>query len=137
MATPKNYHVGIKALIVQNGKVLALKDARRYRGFDFPGGKIDKGETLERALKRELREELGLKDYEMGKLIRVYERLDYENKDYNLMIICFRVDAPPFQIKLSHEHTSYKWLSQQDVNSLKDTDFRNKDIKKALEKALK
>lgn len=60
MASIKNFHIGIKAVIVQNNKALLLKDPR-FNGYDLPGGRIDKDEDIEEALKRELFEELGLK----------------------------------------------------------------------------
>ena len=65
MPKQKKYHIGIKALIVKNGKALVLKDEGRYPGFDLPGGKIDENESFEQALKRELREEIGLNKFKI------------------------------------------------------------------------
>lgn len=136
MPTPKNFHIGIKALIVKSGKVLALKDASRYRGFDLPGGKIDEGETFHQALKRELFEELGVNTFKIGPLVHVYERTDYEKQNASLMLICFKVEATISEITLSHEHTGFEWISKKDLVKMDDKLFRNGEIKKALVKVL-
>lgn len=52
---------GVKALIVNQGKILMVKE--RIEGriiYDFPGGGVDYGEDLKKALKREVSEEIGL-----------------------------------------------------------------------------
>lgn len=54
-------HVGVYGIYINDGKVLLIKKSRGpYKGmYDLPGGKIEKGETLEMALKREFIEETG------------------------------------------------------------------------------
>lgn len=133
MVIPQNYHIGIKGLIVNNKKALVLLDPR-FNGFDLPGGKIDEGEDIDQALKRELYEELGLEDFTKGELVHVYERTDYKKKGINLMLICFMVKAKISDIRLSDEHSEFKWISKKDLN---DGKFRNEGIKVALAKVLK
>ncbi len=54
-------HVGVYGIYIKNLKVLLIKKSRGpYEGmFDLPGGKIEKNETLEQALRREFIEEVG------------------------------------------------------------------------------
>lgn len=137
MGTAKNFHIGIKAIIVQARKVLVVFDPR-FHGYDLPGGKIDIGEGIEEALKRELNEELGLKKFEMGELLHVFERTDYKEKDISLMLIFYKVKTKVSKIKLDTEHTGYKWISKKDfIEIVKNGKIRNDGIKIALEKVLK
>lgn len=138
MVIPKKFHIGVKAIIVKRGKALVLKDTNRYVGYDLPGGKIDQGESIGEALKRELKEELGLRNYKIVKLIGVYERTDYKKRNTSLMLIFFEVKAKIQKIKLSFEHTDYKWISAKELSEqIKSKGFRNKGIIDALAKVLK
>lgn len=131
---PKNFHIGIKAVIVKNKKALVVFDPR-FHGYDLPGGKIDEGEEIEKALKRELNEELGLKKFELGDLLCVFERTDYKKKGTSLMLIFYRVKAKISKIKLDKEHTGYKWITKNDFRKIiRNGEIRNDGIKVALSK---
>lgn len=138
MVSEKNFHIGVKAVIVNNNKALVLKDVKRYWGYDLPGGRINENESWEEALKRELNEELGLKVFKIGKLLHVFERLDYGKKEASLMLIFFKVKAEIKEIKLSNEHSDFKWVAKKEIEELiKNGKLRNDGIKIALEKVLK
>lgn len=77
----------VAAVIRQNGKIFATQ--RGYGewkdGWEFPGGKIETGETPEAALKREIQEELDTE-------ILVKERIDtieYDYPNFHLSMDCF------------------------------------------------
>ena len=135
----KNFHVGIKALIINNNKVLILQENKKSTtAFSLPGGRIDEGEGIDHALKRELREELGIKSYKKGKLLHVFERLDYGKKEASLMIIVYAVEANASSIKLSHEHLSYRWVGRKDLSQFNiEGETLNPEIIMVLEKVLK
>ncbi|MFN8515527.1 MAG: NUDIX domain-containing protein [Chloroflexia bacterium] len=72
MAEPRVFHVGIKGLIVNNGKVLLLKRENRWSGIFWikPGGRMEGGEEDEETLRRELREEVSsIGRIEVGELL--------------------------------------------------------------------
>lgn len=131
MASIKNFHIGIKAVIVNGNKALVVKDTKRFKGYDLPGGKIDDGEGIEQALKRELYEELGLKKFSAGEILFAFERSDYNKKGASIMLLFYKVEAKITKIKLSNEHTDFLWISKKDLSRIK---FRNSGVKTALEK---
>lgn len=130
----KKFYIGIKAAIVNNKKALVLRKTRSgINVYDLPGGRIDKGELIQDALKRELKEEIGLKIFSNPKLINVFERQDYKKNGTYLMLVVYKIETKAFKIKLSNEHTNYEWISKKELNKIsKNTKQINKGIVNAL-----
>ena len=76
-------------------------------GWEFPGGKVEFGETPENALKREISEETGLD-------VRVYDTAYigtyFPDEFRQLVIISYFCTSPTDSIILSNEHIDYKWV---------------------------
>lgn len=98
----------VAAIIEKENKILITKrNLKKSQGglWEFPGGKIEEGETKQEALKREIKEELDLD-------IEVYEQVTekvhhYPDKDINL--ISFKCKIISGELKLI-EHEEYKWV---------------------------
>ncbi len=110
----KNVKV-VAAIIVNNDKIFATQ--RGYGEFkdwwEFPGGKIEKGETPEQALIREIQEELETK-------INVKEKIDtveYDYPNFHLSMDCFICNIIEGKLILK-EHESAKWLSNKELDSV-------------------
>ena len=77
----------VAAIIIDNDKVFATQ--RGYGefkdGWEFPGGKIDEGETAEEALVREIKEEL---DTEI-EVINLLDTVEYDYPNFHLSMDCF------------------------------------------------
>ena len=107
----------VGAAIIENGKLLAAKrtEGRSGGGFwDFPGGKIDSGETPEEALKRELFEEFGANATIFEKIDEPFEK-EYENGVVVLEILYARLDS---EITKTIEHEELRWVSEQEALEL-------------------
>ena len=105
----------VAAIIRNNNKIFATQ--RGYGefkdGWEFPGGKVEVGETPECALIREIQEELDTK-------ISVGEKLDcveYDYPTFHLSMECFWAEIISGDLVLK-EHEAAKWLSKDELDSV-------------------
>lgn len=104
-----------KVLVVQRGEA-----TDHPFKWEFPGGKLKKGETEEECIIREINEELSIDIVICGRVPEVMH--DYGNKQIKLIpFICDTLDELPF---LS-EHIAYKWIEPKELRSI---DFSEADI---------
>ncbi|MCR5742287.1 MAG: (deoxy)nucleoside triphosphate pyrophosphohydrolase [Lachnospiraceae bacterium] len=82
-------------------------------GWEFPGGKIELGETPEQALKREIMEELDTK-IEVGEMIHTIE---YDYPTFHLSMDCFLCEVTEGHLELK-EHEAAKWLNKNQLDSV-------------------
>lgn len=92
--------------------------------WEFPGGKTELGETLQDALKREIREELDA-EIEVGHLLRT---INYDYPSFHLTMHCFKCRLIERDFTLL-EHEAAKWLKPEELESVKwlpaDEEFIN------------
>ena len=106
----------VAAIIRKGDKIFATQ--RGYGDFkdwwEFPGGKMEAGETPEEALKREIREELSTE-------ISVDEFLctvEYDYPAFHLTMHCYLCSLLTEALHLN-EHEAAKWLTKEELNSVK------------------
>ncbi len=106
----------VAAVIRDDEKIFAT--ARGYGEFkgwwEFPGGKIEKGETPQQALAREISEELTA-EIKVGDLIKT---LEYDYPKFHLSMDCFWAEVISGELVL-REAESAKWLSRDELDSVK------------------
>ena len=82
--------------------------------WEFPGGKIEFGESHEVALKREIREELGI-NISIEKFICT---TDYDYSSFHLTMHCYLCNIVSGEIEL-REHIAIRWLNPYELNDVK------------------
>lgn len=106
----------IKA-INKNGETVIFATQRGYGdfkdGWEFPGGKIEAGETPEQALKREIMEELDTMISVGAKL----DTIEYDYPDFHLSMDCFWCEVVSGDLILK-EHEAAKWLTREEMDSV-------------------
>lgn len=115
----------VAAIIYFKNKILCVQRAENKlsyisKKFEFPGGKIESGETKEIALKRELIEELSI----TPKISKSYLTVIHSYPDFELTMHSFICNAQSKELKLN-EHISYVWLA---INDLEKLDWAEADI---------
>jgi len=105
----------VAAIIVDNGKIFATQ--RGYGdfkgGWEFPGGKIEVGETSQEALIREIKEELEV-EIKVGDLI---DTVEYDYPAFHLSMDCFFAEIVSGKLFL-REHEAAKWLTKDELDSV-------------------
>ena len=105
----------VAAVIKDGDKIFATE--RGYGdfkgGWEFPGGKIEAGETPQEALKRENKEELDV-DIEVHDLI---DTVEYDYPEFHLSMDCFWCEIINGELVLK-EHQAARWLIKETINDV-------------------
>lgn len=109
-------HIEVVAGIIKDGdKIFATQ--RGYGefkdGWEFPGGKMEPGETPQQALVRELKEELAV-DVKVGEFLCT---VDYDYPTFHLTMHCFYCSVIGGELTLL-EHEASKWLKMTELHSV-------------------
>ena len=105
----------VAAIIIENDKVFAtqLGYGEFKDGWEFPGGKIEPGETPEEAIVREIKEEL---DTEV-EVIELLDTVEYDYPNFHLSMGCFICKIKSGDLVLK-EHEAAKWLTKDTLGSV-------------------
>lgn len=140
MANEDSFHLGIKALIKnKQGKVLVLKAnvkdfAKKVpEHWDLPGGRVQKGDDVEKTLRREVEEEIGVKDIEVGELLDAsVSKMRISSLDVGLILftyLCTINDNHKIELT-DQEHIDFIWCNPKKAAELLKTKFSDSLIEK-------
>ena len=106
----------IKA-VNESGETIIFATQRGYGdfkgGWEFPGGKIEVGETPQEALKREIMEELDT-EISVGELI---DTIEYDYPEFHLSMDCFWCEIVKGDLVLK-EHEDARWLTKKQLDDV-------------------
>lgn len=108
----------VAAIIIENDEILCVqRGENKYpyisKKYEFPGGKIEEGETKEDALKREIHEELKMEIYDLKEFITI----SHQYPDFKLIMHSYVCKSKEKIVTLS-EHIDYCWLRRENLNEL-------------------
>lgn len=105
----------VAAVIRSNDRIFATQ--RGYGefkdGWEFPGGKMEAGETSQQALVREIKEELDT-EIKVGELI---DTVEYDYPAFHLSMDCFWAEIVSGNLILK-EHEAARWLTRDELDSV-------------------
>lgn len=128
MPPPKKHHQVVAAVIVDDGEVLCMQRGQTKfpytsNKWEFPGGKIEAGETPEEALRREIREEMAM-DVRVGRHLVTVE---HEYPDFCITMAAYLCESfcnaaestkERRRAFTMNEHHAFRWLRPADLSSL-------------------
>ena len=110
-------HIEVVAAIILDGNCVfaTQRGYGKWRGWwEFPGGKIQTGESREEALVREIKEELDASIV----IDRFYTTINYDYPDFHLTMHCYLCRIPDGHYTLN-EHADACWLTADTINTVK------------------
>ena len=118
----ENLWDGVKGIVRKNDNILVL--VKPNGTLDLPGGRVENGETIKSALRREINEETGLK-------VEIHDPIEewsfYKTPDQLIKGITLECDYLDGNVKLCEEHKRYFWVAIDNIKRLNFTRnfFRN------------
>ncbi|WP_296883537.1 NUDIX domain-containing protein [uncultured Methanobrevibacter sp.] len=126
----KAYGLTVRGIIKNNNELLVLKRHPKSRTdpemWELPGGKVESGEFFTDALVREIKEETNL-DVSVGDFCEAIQN-DYSHKrTVQIMMYLENIEG---EVKISDEHTDWKWATLEEIKTLNISTSLKKLLKK-------
>ena len=117
-----NLQIGVKVILRNSsGELLFIKRAQRLENtadalWDIPGGRIEPHESLDEALRREIKEELGIELHGTPQLLNAQD-IFVSSKDLHVVRLTYLLDSDIdiAVVQLSNEHQDVTWLLREEA----------------------
>lgn len=86
------FHIRVTGILIEENKILLVKQKLKNRNWSLPGGRLENGETLEQGILREMYEETGLKT-RIVKLLYVCDKPDVEPSLVHITFLLEKIDG--------------------------------------------
>jgi 8-oxo-dGTP diphosphatase len=124
----KSFLVGLKALVVEENRLLVLKNTvgvfNKKSQWELPGGILEINEKIKEGLFREVEEETGLR-VSVGDIFTIWDHWkegfklkDGRILDIRIIEIAFFCQKIGGELKLSDEHSQFKWATKEELKKL-------------------
>lgn len=111
------YQKSIGAIVIDPSNKILLLFQKKGRFWEFPKGKVEIGETELDTLRRELFEEVGVKNFKIIPYFkhRVFYQFLLSSKILIKKVVVYYLVKTGEKIKLSTEHLSFKWCTKEQI----------------------
>jgi len=140
ISSDRIFEIGVKVLLYSSpGKYLFLKRTKPYvnnsiRKWDIPGGRILPGEELFKGLKREVKEETGLRIKKIDRILAAQDILRVPTK--HTVRITYIAQCLGDKVVIDkNEHCAYQWLTLNQIIKLRTDIYLNPVIKELQKKS--
>jgi 8-oxo-dGTP diphosphatase len=130
--------VGVGAVIVRDGKAVIVRRAHEPRKgeWSLPGGRVDLGESLVDATRREMREETGL-DVAVGEMIEVFDRIHRHDGRvrYHFVIVDFLCAVVGGELCAGDDAEAVAWVSSDEAEAYGVNEHALRVLRRGLARA--
>ncbi len=133
----RDFAVAVKAVIIKENKALVLCRSKgemegsfmnSYQKWDLPGGGLHFFEKAEEGLHREIKEETNLL-VSVGQPLSLFDVIKHHIHLCIFTYVCYWKQG---EIKLSHEHESYLWMTEEEMEKSELPRWMKRDIRDAF-----
>jgi 8-oxo-dGTP diphosphatase len=128
-------NIVVVGLIVRDGKIFIAKRAASKAAFpdqfELVGGHLDPGEDLAHALRREIKEEIGV-DIHVGELIDAFTYTSEDTFKVELIYLCELLDPTMEPVLQPADHSEALWISGDELAKFEKDDEETAALRKAF-----